>query len=192
MGSILMPARGADLDRCGAILAEVETTSNQVLGICGQPSYRDRWLPEAPGDSKYADDGEIWYYNFGPGQLIRVFEFHGGRLTSADTDGYGFSPVRDPHCSPAQIVEGMSKFRLLSFCGEPFSRHANTALSQMMEQNRIFRGYYREEPRSDYVRPVYREEWIYNFGARSPTRTAILENGWVTHVGNGDRGFDVH
>jgi hypothetical protein len=41
-----------------------------------------------------------------------------------------------------------------------------------------------------YQRQVHRKEWVYDFGSSYFLRNVILENGKVTYVENGDRGFN--
>jgi hypothetical protein len=103
--------------RCGARLVSVEAVAAEVQALCGAPDFRDRRvLPLRYG---YDADTEVWYYNRGPSRLVRVLTFRDGRLTDVATDGYGFVPPAQPQCSPGDLREGMSKYRLLAFWAEP-------------------------------------------------------------------------
>jgi hypothetical protein len=186
LSALLWPhlAQAADSLRCGSRLVSVEASMAEVQSKCGAPDYRDRWqfgLTRPPG---YAADTEVWYYNLGPSQLLRILKFRNGRLVGIDYDGYGFSVSDDRRCAPGDIVEGLSKYRLLMRCGEPQSRDTRQLLVPAQSSDgRIY---------GDYLTPVYREDWVYNFGPRYLQREVRLENGFVTEVQSGERGFDPH
>lgn len=168
-----------DTLRCGSRIVSIDMIAAAVRAICGEPAYRDYWpLPDRrywPG----IDDTEVWTYNFGPNQLLRVLRFRGQRLRSIETDGYGFVDDRLHRCEPNDIIGGLSKYRLLARCGEPVA-------------TRVI-GYVAIEPDPRWAKnaffPTYREEWTYNFGARYFLREVILEDGRVARVTDGDRGF---
>lgn len=183
------PASAGDSLRCGSRIVSLRAIGAEVAAICGEPAYVDRWETELPLTGQPVGDTEIWYYNFGGNQLLRVLKFRNGRLASVDTDGYGFDGQADGHCGPGEIVEGESKFRLLTRCGDPVARRVTGALRSVQPQSRIYRRY-ESTGYNDYVTPVYREEWVYNFGPRYRQRTVTLENGWVVDVADGGPGFD--
>lgn len=183
-----LPAQAGDSLRCGSRLVNVDALAAQVVALCGEPDWRDTREYAQPRYSRYVADSEVWYYNFGPSQLIRVLTFRDGRLKSVDTDGYGFVKPPKPPCRPGDIIEGLSKFRLYLMCGEPISKKAESVTVPYEVYTRTHRsgdlGY------SGYEVPIYREEWVYNFGPSYFLREVTLENGVVTDVQNGDRGFD--
>lgn len=178
-------AGAADSLRCGTRLVSVEMLAPQVVALCGEPDFRDAWLTPHPYGGVYVADTEQWVYNFGSSQLLQVLTFRNGRLIAIESDGYGFPPRPARICDPSQVVEGPSKFRLLEACGEPVSKRSlNTFLP--LDQDPGQPGY--QNPRQLY-QPVFREEWIYNFGPRYLLRIVTLENGRVVRVDNGDRGY---
>jgi hypothetical protein len=179
------PARAGDSMRYGSRLIAAEARAAELLAICGEPAYRDAWSPVAVGALA---DTEEWTYNFGPQQLLRVVLLRNARIVAIDSDGYGFSEPDESkrHCEPAQIVEGLSKYRLLMSCGAPLTR----TVSQQ-----VFRPYLPESRRYGHSRryegallQVFREEWVYDFGPNVFMRVLTLENGRVTAVENGARG----
>lgn len=183
------PAVAGDSLRCGSRIVSVRAIAAQVAAVCGEPAYVDRWEYEEPPYGRYVADTEVWYYNFGGNQLLRLLRFRNGRLASVDTDGYGFDSIPSGGCAPGGIVNGESKYRLLVTCGDPVARNRGQALRAVQPQPRIYQQY-DHALRNDYVTPVYREEWTYNFGSGARQQTAILENGWVVDIVDGDRGFD--
>lgn len=187
----LAPAQAAGAMRCGSRLIDEGKLAIEVLAACGEPDYRDPWVTRHPRMNSFVADVEEWYYNFGPNQLLRVVRLRNGRVRAIEADGYGFHDASPRRCSPTQIVPGESKFRLLVRCGEPAQRRASEVLVpyDQREYRRGRDGVYRR-PRSDYIVPVYREEWIYNFGSHYLLRIVTLEDGRVSDVQNGDRGFD--
>ncbi|MDI3260105.1 MAG: DUF2845 domain-containing protein [Sinobacteraceae bacterium] len=178
-------AAGDDVMRCGSRLVSRGMPTAEVRALCGEPAYRDAWYAALPYGG-YAADIEVWYYNFGPSQLLRLLKFRNGELESIGADGYGFTPPPRPDCGPGDILPGMSKYRLLSSCGEPLSKRAEDLLVPVPPRSTEALGY-----GGGYYTPVYREEWIYNFGARYFLRKVILENGRVSEVRDGERGFDT-
>ena len=179
----------ADSMRCGSRLVSTEDLAEKVLGACGQPDFIDRWEPPASILPLAALAGvEEWYYNFGSSQLLRVLHFQHGRLTQIETDGYGFSDSRARGCSPYQIVEGLSKYRLQSACGEPATRRIEYSYRPLRHRHAHGRSTATE---SVGVFPVYCEEWVYNFGARDLLRVVTLENGRVADVQTEGRGYDA-
>ena len=176
--------------RCGARIVGDEDLAAELLAACGEPSYRDRLLVQIPNGA-YVADTEIWTYDFGPQKLLQLVTLRDGQISNIDSDGYGFSPNSNRRCEPRQVVEGLSKYRLVAQCGEPLTRRSETALRQYPSRTNIYRnGHDAYAGRRHYLTSVYREEWVYNFGSRSPMRRVILEDGRVTDVETIDRGFD--
>ncbi len=182
------PVRADDSLRCRSRIVAVEAIAPSVLAACGEPAYRDVWSFYDDNFGRYVGDTEVWYYNFGPNQLLRMLKFRNGRLTDIDTDGYGFSAVPSGRCEPGDIIDGLSKYRLALYCGEPVLKHAAGFLQAYRPRNRT--GGYDNLPPGNYLSSTYREEWTYNFGARYLLRRVILENGRVVDVEDGERGYD--
>lgn len=187
------PLHAQDTLRCGNRLVEVGDIAAKVRAVCGPPTYVDVWTYAVPRPLRYVADAEEWTYNFGPNRLLQILRFRDGRLQRIRSDGYGFSPPPDHHCNPDDIYVGMSKYRLLAQCGAPISRRAEELLAPTVPNGYIQRlpdGVYAYQ--GGYARDVYREHWVYNFGPSYLLREVTLENGRVTDVENGDRGFNPH
>jgi hypothetical protein len=189
IGLLLMlaaPAEAGDSMRCGSRLVAVEARAAELLSICGEPAYRDVWSPQALAPGAVAEQEE-WIYNFGPQQLLRVIRLRNARVVDIDSDGYGFteSDPGDRRCAPEQIVEGMSKYRLLMACGTPLTRTVSPLFLQYQPGYRP----YGAPPRArGPVMQVFREEWVYDFGPNLFMRVLTLENGRVARIENGERG----
>jgi len=176
--------------RCGARIVGDEDLAAELIAACGEPSYRDRLLVQIP-NGEYVADTEIWTYDFGPQRLLQLVTLRDGQISHIDSDGYGFAPNAQPRCEPHQVVEGLSKYRLVAQCGEPLTKRSETALQQLPSRINIYRNSHDAYAgRKHYLTSVYREEWVYNFGSRSPMRRVILEDGRVSNVEAIDRGFD--
>lgn len=185
----LPPARAGSL-RCGARLVDEGAQAAELLAACGPPALRDRWNYALPNGNVVADI-ELWVYDFGPSQLLRLVKLRKGRITEVETDGYGFGNADPGRCEPRTVSEGLSKYRLLRRCGEPLTRRAENVLKSLHSAPEIYRR--GDDPyalRNQYVTPAYREEWVYNFGSRAAMRQVVIEDGWVTRVEHLDRGFD--
>lgn len=182
----MQPACAAGSIRCDGRIIQEGALEVEVLGACGEPAYRDAWVQRAAYGNVYVTDAEEWYYNFGSNQLLRVLRLRNGRLVNIDSDGYGFDNPPQPPCNPLDIVPGLSKFRLALSCGAPASRKAMSVFAPLHPGGGPD-AYYGAGPA---VVPVYREQWVYNFGSSYLLRIVTLENGRVSDVQNGNRGFD--
>jgi hypothetical protein len=88
--------------RCDVSLIRQGDTKVDALGRCGPPTSAVSW--EAPrtrpvvvesGSETWGVPGgtahvELWVYNLGPNQFIRIVRFEDGRVTSVETGGYGY------------------------------------------------------------------------------------------------------
>lgn len=177
--------------RCNSRIVNEGDLAAVLIAACGEPSYRDQWLYQSPELGHYIAETEVWTYDFGSSQLLRLVKLNNGRIVDIDTDGYGFSKAAPRHCEARTISEGLSKYRMLRACGEPLTRRAENVLRSLSSRPEIYRyGHDRDPHRNQYVTPAYREEWVYNFGSRAAMRRVVLEDGWVTYVEQIDRGFD--
>jgi len=161
--------------RCNDRIVGTEALVAEVLAVCGEPDYRDRWL--AP---PYVVDEEQWYYNFGANQFVRILRFRHGRLVSIQSDGYGFDTPGASRCAPADIVNGLSAFRLVHRCGPPATRESFDELRPVRRHDGAWQ--------QGAARPVHRERWVYDFGSDSRQRIVTLRDGRVVEVESGGRG----
>jgi hypothetical protein len=162
--------------RCNERIVSTEQLAGEVLAACGTPAYRDRWYA-APASGL---DEELWFYNFGSQQLVKVLRFRQGRLVSIASDGYGFDSPPASSCAPTDIVRGLSAFRLLHRCGEPATRESFDELRTMHPDD--------PAARAGAWRPSHRERWVYDFGAGARMRIVTLREGRVTEVETGEAG----
>jgi len=188
LGSVWLwtaPAQAADTVRCGSRLVSVDMTAAEVLGVCGEPSHRDVW-PQPGVGAGYLGAIEEWTYNRGSSQLLRVLRFRNGRLQRIDVDGYGFAEGAPGDCAQSGITRGMSKYRLLAQCGEPATRSADVVQVPVDRYERVY------DPRRAYAawETVLREEWVYNFGSSRFLRIVQIDNGRVSDVRFGGRGYE--
>lgn len=182
------PAQAADSMRCGSRIISVEARAAEVLSACGEPDFRDVFSYGGQGLPNEISDSEQWTYNFGSNKLLHVLKLRNGRLIDIETEGYGFRKGTQ-RCSPTSIVDGLSKYRLLESCGEPFTRRqVGFITAHKPSQQRQYGGL--STSRGHYPVEVFREEWVYNFGSRYFLKVVILDDGAVADVQNGERGFD--
>ena len=167
-------AWGGDTMRCGDRIVSTEALAAEVLAACGTPDYRDRWRV-AP---HRVVEEELWYYNFGARQFVRVLNFRNGQLVSIESDGYGFDAPPAGDCAPTDVVRGLSAFRLLYRCGDPVTRETFDELRPLRH----------DDWSGGAWRPVHRERWVYDFGADTRMRIVTLRNGRVADVELGERG----
>ena len=185
-------AQASSSMRCGSRLVGEGDYTAELLAACGEPAFRDEWQYPARYGAGLVSDTEVWTYDFGPNQLLRVVRLRDGKIGEIETDGYGFSKGSAGRCEPSAIVEGLSKYRLFRKCGEPLTRRAENVLRPLYTRPEIYRN--GNDPyayRNQYVTPTYREEWVYNFGSRTALRRVIIEDGWISNVEQLDRGYDA-
>lgn len=184
-----LPAHAADAIRCGSRIISVEARAADILSACGEPDFRDVRSYPGPRDPGEIAESEQWTYNFGSNQLLQVLTLRNGRLVEIETDGYGFAKTGSKYCAPESINHGLSKYRLLTSCGEPLTRR-NLGFVQALRprQQRSYGGL--STSRGYYPVEVYREEWVYNFGTRYFLKVVTIDDGVVSEVENGERGFN--
>jgi hypothetical protein len=160
--------------RCGNRVIGTNMIEAQVRSACGAPFWSDGYgtLEIFGAGSAYEEQREVnwdvWYYNFGPRNLMQRLTFRDGRLQQVDALGYGFDETGSA-CVPAIAARGITSGELVARCGEPVSR-------QRSDGARVRRlpGYLRaDEDR--------REEWIYDDGSQYLTRY-LITNGTVQGV----------
>jgi hypothetical protein len=98
--------------RCGTHLIHEGDTKAEVIHKCGEPSHVDAWMEERiardfyypafskcpwprnayriPAFVKEHVRVEVWTYNFGPTQFIRLLRFENGMLKDISRGGYGY------------------------------------------------------------------------------------------------------
>ena len=183
-------ATALDTMRCGSRLVSTEMTAAEVIAACGEPQFRDVLSESGAYGGGALGYSEEWTYNFGSSQLLRVLRFRQGRLQRIDTEGYGFATGSGGGCSSESITPGMSKYRLVEACGEPLTRVADV-VQVPYERKRTWHDAQRHGGAGPGLwETVYREEWVYNFGAARFMRVVIIENGRVVDVDTAGRGFD--
>lgn len=191
LGALLLPvppAQAGTSIRCGSKLVSEGMLSAELLAICGEPDFRDVWAPPGGTVLGYVAPTEEWTYNLGSSQLLRVVRIRNGRIDRIGTEGYGFAQRSRAKCSMGDITVGDSKYRLLQQCGEPLTKTADYVLYADPRHDRRWRSDLRDYGNSGA--PVFREEWVYNFGSNQLMRIVRLENGRVADVETGRRGFD--
>jgi len=169
---------GADTLRCDGRLVDSGDLAIEVIDACGEPDLVDRWEADPHHHHHFLPDVEEWTYNFGPGRLLYILRFRGGRLVTIDTAGHGFSEETVASCTPDKLVPSFTKYRLLQLCGPPDQRERVFLLRSELEHP------------TAVVTPIRREIWIYNFGDRHLLREITLENGRIVEIDTRGRGFD--
>ncbi len=162
--------------RCNGSLVQAGDSQSTVLHKCGVPNYRylnPHYL--APGVNVVIDD-QVWYYDRGRNDLIKVLHFNQDVLEKITTAGYGFGPSPPRKCRPNQIRVGMTIYELLQTCGEPDKKIEYTEFRSA------------EHP---FVKNSYRSVrvslWTYDFGGNWLPRTIRLTNGVVKEVQDSDK-----
>ena len=166
----LTAAESAWALRCDGDLVREGDPAYRVREACGPPDH----ITPLQGYPRQAGvpDEELWYYNFGPNQLVRELHFRNGRLVAIRTSSRGFREPESPgHCRPNRISTGMSGYELRSLCGPPDQREAYRLL-RPLERDGIVLGH----------RQVWVEDWYYDFGSRYLDRRVRLEDGRVQRV----------
>lgn len=149
----------------------------EVARVCGTPDYQDHWNAPLPIGRGFGNATDVWYYDSGPSQLLRMLTFLNGTLNTIDTDGYGFPADMDAGCEPQQIAPGMSKYRLWRLCGSPAAQQAQSLLQAQPTPSPAM-----PNPSARFQRPVYLEYWYYEFGPQRLSRWVTLEDDRVRDI----------
>ena len=86
--------------RCGGRLVSVGDARIDLLGRCGEPTFRERRIDErwegvtvgAVGQGlRTTSVVEDWSYDFGPGSFVHVVTLVNGRITAIEFRSYGYA-----------------------------------------------------------------------------------------------------
>jgi hypothetical protein len=173
---LLLASPAAVAMRCGSRIVTEGTQDFQVRDRCGEPFYADTYFATEVLDARgpvaaYRDvQYDVWYYNFGPRNLMRRVVFRDGVVAREETLGYGGVAIGED-CNPGRDSRGVSVGELVARCGEPASRR--TSIDTIV--HRPVPGYAR-------YREQRREEWIYDFGESRFLRSFLLVDGRVEDI----------
>lgn len=163
--------------RCGNRIVTTGDHQFQVRERCGEPYWSSSFSElvvaglDGPVERRAERVYEEWFYNFGPRHLVQRLVFDDGRLIRIESAGYGVRRVGGD-CSDIALRRGASGGEVVLRCGEPLSR------TSRYEDVII-----RDGLGNARVRPVRREEWIYEFDGRSRfVRMAVFVDGRVDRV----------
>lgn len=164
VGMLLFTVSPAGAWNCPHGFANSGDTPATVRQKCGVPDFI--YPDKSRGNSQAAD--QRWYYNPGPGQLVRVLHFQRGVLANIATAGYGFKPLTR-RCTPADIRYGMSVYELVARCGKPKTKHVVAA-----------GGHSGKRARGTLA--LRTEIWTYDFGAQYLLHNVTLVDAQVDNV----------
>lgn len=191
----------ADSLRCEGGIVATGDTRVDLVGKCGEPTYRDGRTDARAGIAWDGDRGvgvsrevgveiEVWTYDRGPNQFVQTVTLRNGRVQSVERGSYGRAtdpaqrdaPPRVSQCD-GRFREGDAKHELLARCGEPASR-------DVWEERRgeLVRAGGTEQVLGGWFTIVH-EVWTYNFGPNRLQQIVRLENGRVTRVESGGYGY---
>ena len=171
--ALMMVSPSAFAVRCGTRLVSEGTQDFQVRDRCGDPFYADTYTTievfgaNGPIEQQREVQYDVWYYNFGPRDLMRRFVFREGVLMREETLGYGVNEIGDD-CNPNRDYTGYSVGELVARCGEPASRR--TAYDTLVR---------RPAPGYERWRDQRREDWFYDFGEDRLVRRMHIVDGRV-------------
>ncbi|HET6545438.1 MAG TPA: DUF2845 domain-containing protein [Rhodanobacteraceae bacterium] len=154
--------------RCGNSVINQGLQDFQVRERCGAPFWADDYYAievlgvDGPIERQREIQYDVWYYNFGPRELMRRLVFRDGVLMREDTLGYGVRAL-GADCAANRDYTGLTAGELVARCGEPAARrrHLDTIV------RRPSRGVAR-------YRDQRREDWIYDFGDNRLVRVMRL------------------
>jgi hypothetical protein len=162
--------------RCGNRLVSDGDRDFRVLERCGDPYWSETWIGvdvygrDSALESQQEVEWSVWYYNFGPRELIQRLVFLDGTLQHSETLGYGVRKIGDS-CRANMNFTGMNSGELVARCGEP--AHLRVSSDGLV---------YRPTPGLESWRQQRREEWVYDFGGNQLLRVLRLVNGRVQSV----------
>lgn len=170
---VLLATSHAHAMRCGNRVVSEGQQDFQVRDRCGAPFWSDHYTSievigrDGPVERQREIAFDVWYYNFGPRQLMRQLLFRDGVLVRETTLGYGVDAIGED-CDPRRLFDGATVGELVARCGEPASRRTRT--------DAIVR---RPAPGIEQWRDQRREDWIYDFGDERSLRRLTIVDGRV-------------
>jgi len=173
---LLVASSGAFAMRCGTRLIVGGDRDFQVRERCGAPFWIDDYVgvdvlgARTPLERQIDVQFEVWYFNFGPRQLMRRLVFRDGVLQREETLGYGVRELGGD-CPADALWNGLSSGELVARCGQPASRRSRPTT--------VVR---RPGPRHELWREERREEWVYDDGDAPRVRLVHLLDGHVTAI----------
>lgn len=162
--------------RCGNRVVTTGDYDFQVRERCGQPYWTNTYSElliaglDGPLERHAERVYDEWYYNFGPRNLVQRLVFVDGRLIKIESAGYGERRVGED-CGDIALRRGATTGEVVLRCGEPASRTSRY-------EDIVFR----DGRGNARVRPVRREEWIYEFGRSRFVRMAVFLDGRLDRV----------
>lgn len=174
LGTLATVSPRAEALRCGGDLVREGDLSYSVRAACGEPDWTQAYHGFHGGGE------EVWHYNFGPNDLIRILHFRDGRLRRIQTAGRGFlEPDQPGPCRPADIVTGMTALELLKRCGDPAQRDRRR-VHYRLDRPTL------QPPNHHRFREVFAEDWYYDFGDNYLARRVRLVDGVVVEIDTAD------
>src|SRR5262249_36100213 len=113
--------------RCGSNIVRNGMLELQVRRACGAPFWVDSFASlegydaGGPVEEQREVNWGVWYFNFGPSNLMQRLSFRDGQLQKIEALGYGVDAV-GASCVPLIAARGLSSGELVARCGEPASR----------------------------------------------------------------------
>lgn len=163
--------------RCGNRIVTTGDHEFQVRERCGEPFWTNSFSElhviglDAPIERRTERVYDEWFYNFGPRSLVQRLVFADGRLVKIETAGYGTRQIGG-NCDDAALRTGTTSGEVVLRCGPPMSR--TTRYEDVVLRDAVGNA---------RVRPVRREEWLYDLGRRSRfVRMAIFIDGRLDRV----------
>jgi hypothetical protein len=174
---LLLASPSAFAMRCGNRIVDVGAQDFQVRERCGEPFWTDHYSSieilgaYGPLEQQQSVQFDVWYYNFGPSQLMRRIVFRNGIALRESTLGYGVSEI-GANCDPKNATyAGLSVGELVARCGEPTSRRDRSGTIAS-----------RPAPGFEQWRDQRREEWVYDTGDSGFVNVVRIVDGRVTGV----------
>ncbi|MEX2476683.1 DUF2845 domain-containing protein [Marinobacter sp.] len=169
LGMIAQHSHGAM--RCGSSLVNEGAWPIEVAESCGEPDYVAEYPTATIPGLGVVQTEEHWYYNRGPQRFIQRLIFRNGKLTSAETQGYGFHTPQNGDCSSRTLRQADSEYELIARCGEPMSKNVEWQFPPG-QRTRHWQS----------SQPVLVQEWLYGFSNTQFRQVVTLRNGRITQV----------
>ncbi len=168
--------------RCDEGVVEITDSKYEILHKCGEPTFKDHSQVTRIAETTTAVlqkfvTVEDWLYNFGPHRFVMVLTFENDKLIGIKPFGYGTVDGAEPDFSK-KIDIGDPTVRLLLLYGPPSHKEERIETSVISQKKGV------TLPIQSTV-----EVWTYNLGARRFMRIYRFNNGRLTKIEHGDRGF---
>jgi hypothetical protein len=171
-----------------------DSRESEVLKKGGKPTGKDSRQQEVMSNvnALYKDiiTVDVWLYNFGSHQFVRLLQFENNKLVSIKTRGYGDEESNPQNCRTLghKIAKGDTKPEVIMKCGEPNHKAQYKEKRVLTHTYHNMPSYPQNVPLANHIQIIQIDEWSYYLGSNQFSRILRFENAVLVKVTMGEKG----